>query len=144
VPLSEVADVRLASGANQISRENGKRRVVVSANVTGRDLGTFVKDVQAKLDRDLKLPPGYYLGYGGTFEQLQSATERLSLLVPDHAADDLPAADDDLRLAGGGRAGVQRRTAGADRRCAWRCCCVAFRCRSPLASGSSPCPASQC
>ena len=82
VPLSELADVSLASGANQISRENGKRRVVVSANASGRDLGSFVKDVQAKLGSDLKLPPGYYLGFGGTFEQLQSATERLSILVP--------------------------------------------------------------
>ena len=82
VPLAELADVRLASGANQVSRENGKRRVVVSANASGRDLGGFVKDVQARLSRDLKLPPGYYLGYGGTFEQLQSAAQRLAVLVP--------------------------------------------------------------
>ena len=82
VPLAELADVSLASGANQISRENGKRRVVVSANASDRDLGSFVKDVQAKLGSELKLPTGYYVSYGGTFEQLQSATARLSLLVP--------------------------------------------------------------
>lgn len=82
VPLAELADVRLASGANQISREKGKRRVVVTANTSGRDLGSFVQDVQATLDRNLKPPPGYYLGYGGTFEQLQSASQRLALLVP--------------------------------------------------------------
>ncbi|HXC59280.1 MAG TPA: CusA/CzcA family heavy metal efflux RND transporter, partial [Steroidobacteraceae bacterium] len=82
VPLVELADVQLASGANQVSRENGKRRVVVSANTSGRDLGSFVKDVQLRLARDLKLPPGYYVGYGGTFEQLQSAAQRLAVLVP--------------------------------------------------------------
>jgi cobalt-zinc-cadmium resistance protein CzcA len=82
VPLTEVAVIRLASGANQISRENGKRQVVVTANANGRDLGGFVNDVRSSLERDLKLPPGYYIEYGGTFEQLQSATERLTLLVP--------------------------------------------------------------
>jgi cobalt-zinc-cadmium resistance protein CzcA len=82
VPLAEVAELKTTTGANQISRENGKRRVVVTANVTGRDLGGFVADVQAKLGAALVLPTGYYLGYGGTFEQLQSATERLALLAP--------------------------------------------------------------
>jgi len=82
VPLSELADVSLASGANQISRENGKRRVVVTANAGTRDLGGFVQDVRARLGSDLQLPPGYYLGYGGTFEQLQSAAQRLVVLVP--------------------------------------------------------------
>lgn len=82
VPLSEVATIRLATGANQISRENGKRRVVVTANAGGRDLGGFVRDVRSQLERDLKLPPGYYIEYGGTFEQLQSASQRLALLVP--------------------------------------------------------------
>ncbi len=82
VPLSEVAQIQLTSGANQVSRENGKRRVVVTANAGGRDLGGFVTDVRAALDAKLKLPPGYYIEYGGTFEQLQSASARLSLLVP--------------------------------------------------------------
>ena len=82
VPLGEVATLSLAPGANQISRENGKRRLVVSANVRGRDLGGFVAEVQQKIEQEVSLPPGYWLGYGGTFEQLQSATERLTLLVP--------------------------------------------------------------
>lgn len=82
VPLGEVATLNLAPGPNQISRENGKRRLVVSANVRGRDLGGFVTEVQAKIEQQVKLPPGYWLAYGGTFEQLQSATQRLAMLVP--------------------------------------------------------------
>ncbi len=82
VPLGEVATLNLAPGPNQISRENGKRRLVVSANVRGRDLGSFVTEVRAKIEQQVKLPSGYWLAYGGTFEQLQSATERLTLLVP--------------------------------------------------------------
>jgi cobalt-zinc-cadmium resistance protein CzcA len=74
--------LQLAPGANQISRENGKRRLVVSANVRGRDLGSFVTDVQQAVESQVKIPPGYWLSYGGTFEQLESATKRLSLLVP--------------------------------------------------------------
>jgi len=82
VPLREVASLTLAPGPNQISRENGKRRLVVSANVRGRDLGGFVAEVQGQVAQQVKLPPGYWLEYGGTFEQLQSASQRLSLLVP--------------------------------------------------------------
>ena len=82
VPLQEVAAISLENGANQISRENGKRRVVVTANAGERDLGGFVADVRANLERDLKLPPGYYIDYGGTFEQLQSASQRLTVLTP--------------------------------------------------------------
>lgn len=82
VPLGEVAMLKLAPGPNQISRENGKRRLVVSANVRGRDLSSFVTEVQEAVEEQIVLPPGYWLGYGGTFEQLESATERLSLLVP--------------------------------------------------------------
>lgn len=82
VPLNEVATLNLAPGPNQISRENGKRRLVVSANVRDRDLGGFVADVQTQIEQQVTLPPGYWLEYGGTFEQLQSATERLSMLVP--------------------------------------------------------------
>ncbi|MDR7089779.1 efflux RND transporter permease subunit [Cellvibrio fibrivorans] len=82
VPLGEVAKLNLAPGANQISRENGKRRLVVTANVSGRDLGGFVAEVQEKIEQQVKLPPGYWLDYGGTFEQLQSASKRLTLLVP--------------------------------------------------------------
>ena len=82
VPLGEVASLKLAPGPNQISRETGKRRLVVSSNVVGRDLGSFVAEVREKVDQQVTLPPGYWLDYGGTFEQLQSATERLTLLVP--------------------------------------------------------------
>ena len=82
VPLGEVATLKIAPGPNQISRENGKRRLVVSANVRGRDLGSFVTDARAKIEQQVKLPSGYWLAYGGTFEQLQSATQRLTLLVP--------------------------------------------------------------
>ena len=82
VPLGEVAQLNLALGANQISRENGKRRLVVSVNVRERDLGGFVAEVQQKITQKIKLPPGYWLDYGGTFEQLESASKRLSLLVP--------------------------------------------------------------
>jgi heavy metal efflux system protein len=82
VPLSEVAQLQLAPGPNQISRENGKRRLVVSVGVGDRDLGSFVKEVQAAVDREVRLPSGYWLDYGGTFEQLESASTRLQLLVP--------------------------------------------------------------
>lgn len=82
VPLEEVAQLNSVPGVNQISRENGKRRLVVSADVDGRDLGGFVREVQNTIDQHIKLPPGYWLAYGGTFEQLQSASERLSILVP--------------------------------------------------------------
>lgn len=81
VPLSEVAEVSTAPGPNQVNRENGKRRVVAAANVRGRDLGSFVADVQSRV-AELEIPPGYWLEYGGTFEQLQSASARLQLLVP--------------------------------------------------------------
>lgn len=82
VPLGELATMTLADGPNQISRENGKRRLTVTANVRDRDLGGFIAELQAKIDNELKLPAGYWLGYGGTFQQLQSARERLSLVVP--------------------------------------------------------------
>lgn len=82
VPLSEVATVELAPAPNQISRENGKRSLVVTANVRERDLGSFVTEVQQRIAREIQLPPGYWLDYGGTFEQLQSAQQRLSLVVP--------------------------------------------------------------
>jgi cobalt-zinc-cadmium resistance protein CzcA len=67
---------------NQISRENGKRLVVVTANVRGRDLGSFVTETQSKIAQELTLPAGYWLDYGGTFEQMNSANQRLSIVVP--------------------------------------------------------------
>ena len=71
----------MAPGPNQVSREDGKRRIVVTANVRGRDLGSFVADAQAAIAQ-VNVPPGYWLDYGGTFEQLQSASKRLSIVVP--------------------------------------------------------------
>jgi cobalt-zinc-cadmium resistance protein CzcA len=81
-PLSAVAEIEVAPGPNQISRENGKRRVVVTANVRGRDLGSFVTDAQAQIAGKVKLPAGYWIGWGGQFEQLVSATKRLTIVVP--------------------------------------------------------------
>ena len=82
VPLKEVARLEIAYGPNQISRENGKRRVVVTANVRGRDLGGFVEEVQQVVRNQVDLPAGYWVDYGGTFEQLISARERLMIVVP--------------------------------------------------------------
>ncbi|HEX4976032.1 MAG TPA: efflux RND transporter permease subunit, partial [Pseudomonadales bacterium] len=82
VVLSEVARLELAPAPNQISRENGKRLIVVTANVRGRDLGSFVKEVQARIRQEVTLPAGYWLDYGGTFEQMMSASKRLALVVP--------------------------------------------------------------
>ena len=82
VPLGDMASLDVAPGPNQISREDGKRRVVVTANVRGRDMGSFVAEAQAKLDMQVKVPTGYWTTWGGTFEQLQSATKRLQIVVP--------------------------------------------------------------
>jgi len=82
IPLAEVASLELAPGPNQISRENGKRRIVVSANVRGRDIGSFVADAQGHLEQQIKIPPAYWTTWGGQFEQLQSATQRLEIVVP--------------------------------------------------------------
>ena len=82
VPLSAVASIDIAPGPNQISRENGKRRVVVSANVRDRDLGSFVSEVQKRVGEQVKLPSGYWIGWGGQFEQLVGASQRLAIVVP--------------------------------------------------------------
>jgi cobalt-zinc-cadmium resistance protein CzcA len=82
IPLGEVADLDEQPGPNQISRESGKRRVVVTCNVRGRDIGSFVAEAQEKIRHDVKLEPGYWITWGGQFEQLQSATRRLEIVVP--------------------------------------------------------------
>ncbi len=82
VPLAEVAELKTIKGPNQISRDDAKRRVVIMANVRGRDLASFVGDARSRIEQKVKLPPGYFVTYGGTFEQLQSASRRLSVLVP--------------------------------------------------------------
>jgi cobalt-zinc-cadmium resistance protein CzcA len=82
VPLSEVAILNLGPAPNQISRENGKRRIVVTANVRGTDLGSFVHDAKEAIQAHVNIPPGYWLEYGGAFEQLESASKRLTVVVP--------------------------------------------------------------
>jgi cobalt-zinc-cadmium resistance protein CzcA len=82
IPLSEVADFTTAPGPNQVSRENGKRRIVVSSNVRGRDLGSFVAEAQQLIGQQVQVPTGYWMVWGGQFENLQSATERLQIVVP--------------------------------------------------------------
>jgi cobalt-zinc-cadmium resistance protein CzcA len=82
VPLGEIADIDLATGPNQISREDGKRRAVITANVRGRDLGGFIAEAEAAIEREVNLPEGYFIRTGGTFEQLQSAASRLQIVVP--------------------------------------------------------------
>jgi cobalt-zinc-cadmium resistance protein CzcA len=81
IQLSEVADLHLAPGPNQVSRENGKRRVVVMANVRGRDVGSFAAEAEQRL-ANLSLPTGYWVSWGGTFENLQSSAKRLQVVVP--------------------------------------------------------------
>ena len=82
VPLRELATIEIVEGPNQINRENGKRRIVVTANVRGRDLGSFVEELRQRIDAEVTVPPGYWVDYGGTFEQLIAASQRLSVVVP--------------------------------------------------------------
>ncbi|WMS87884.1 efflux RND transporter permease subunit [Pleionea litopenaei] len=82
VPLQEIATLDISPAPAQISRENGKRRVVVTANVRGRDLGSFVEEVKQQIQNDVQIPAGYWLDFGGTFEQLESASQRLIIVVP--------------------------------------------------------------
>ena len=82
VPLRELADIAITEGPNQINRENGKRRVVVTANVRGRDLGGFVDELRQRVAAEVEVPAGYWVDYGGTFEQLIAASQRLSVVVP--------------------------------------------------------------
>nr|MDQ2659197.1 CusA/CzcA family heavy metal efflux RND transporter [Verrucomicrobiota bacterium] len=82
IPLGEVAEFDEQPGPNQISRENGKRRVVVTCNIRGRDIGSFVAEAQQKIRDEVKLAPGYWVTWGGQFEQLQAATKRLQIVVP--------------------------------------------------------------
>jgi len=82
VSLETVADFNIAPGPNQISRENGKRRIVVTSNVRGRDIGSFVGEAEAKIKAGVKIPAGYWTDWGGQFEQLISAAQRLRIVVP--------------------------------------------------------------
>ncbi|TFL13531.1 CusA/CzcA family heavy metal efflux RND transporter, partial [Pusillimonas caeni] len=82
IPLGSIASLETTAGPNQFSRENGKRRVVVTSNVLGRDIGSFVAQAQERLQSQVQVPAGYWVEWGGTFEQLQSATTRLQVVVP--------------------------------------------------------------
>ncbi|MEL3891731.1 CusA/CzcA family heavy metal efflux RND transporter [Ferrovibrio sp. MS7] len=82
IPLRQLADIAISEGPNQISRENGKRRVVVQANVRGRDIGSVVQDAQARIAAQVQLPSGYWLGWGGQYENLLAARDTLVLVVP--------------------------------------------------------------
>ncbi|QHC96549.1 cation transporter [Pseudomonas sp. R84] len=82
VALQDVASLDLVLGPNQVSRENGKRLVIVSANVRGRDIGSFVSEAGEVIERDVQVPAGYWTSWGGQFEQLQSAAKRLQIVVP--------------------------------------------------------------
>lgn len=82
IPLSEVAEISYLNGPMQISRENTNRRTYVGINVRGRDIKSLVEEIQQKLDAELELPPGYFIRYGGAFENLERATDRLKIVVP--------------------------------------------------------------
>jgi cobalt-zinc-cadmium resistance protein CzcA len=82
VPLEELVELELVAGYNQIYRENSKRRVFVTANVRGRDLGGFVNDVKKAVNQSVEIPAGYWVEYGGTYQKLESASERLTLIAP--------------------------------------------------------------
>ncbi|MEO8038161.1 MAG: efflux RND transporter permease subunit, partial [Betaproteobacteria bacterium] len=82
VPMREIADVNVVDGPALISRETGRRRIVVGSNVSGRDIGGYVAEAQARIAREVRLPEGYYLSWGGQFENMQRATARLAIIVP--------------------------------------------------------------
>ena len=82
VPLGELVEFEVAPGPNQISRENGKRRIVITSNIRGRDIGSFVQEAQARIKTEVALPAGYWITWGGQFEQLLNATQTLKLVVP--------------------------------------------------------------
>ncbi len=82
IPLSQVAEVQEIEGPNQIQREDARRRIIVGFNVRGRDVQSIVKELQGKVEQQIKFPPGYYVTYGGAFENLQAARQRLSVAVP--------------------------------------------------------------
>ncbi len=82
IPLNAVAEVEIIEGPNQIQRENAQRRIIVGFNVRGRDIQSMVKELQGKAEQQMKLPPGYYITYGGAFENLVAAKKRLSIAVP--------------------------------------------------------------
>ncbi len=82
IPLSQVADIAMLEGPSQISRESGERRIGIECNINGRDLGGFVAEARRLIGRDVALPPGYFLDWGGQFESQQRAMQRLAIILP--------------------------------------------------------------
>jgi cobalt-zinc-cadmium resistance protein CzcA len=82
VPLRQLVQFRFTQGLNEVSRDNGKRRIYVEANVVGRDLGSYVDEAQARLAKEIRLAPGSWIEWGGQFQNLRAATERLAIIVP--------------------------------------------------------------
>lgn len=82
IPLSELAEIEIKEGPAEISRDNGKRRIVVQGNVRGRDIESYVKELSSGINTEIKLPPGYFIEYGGQFKNLESARKRLNIAVP--------------------------------------------------------------
>jgi len=82
VPLKEVVDLKMREGINEVNRENGKRVFIVQSNIRGRDLGSFVREAKEQIASKIDVPPGYWIAWGGQFENLESARKQLMLLVP--------------------------------------------------------------
>lgn len=82
IPLSQLAEISVVEGAAQISREDARRKIGVELNVRGRDIGSFVKEAQGRIEKEVTMPPGYYIRWGGTFENLERASSRLLIVVP--------------------------------------------------------------
>ena len=144
VLLGEVANLEVVQGPNQVSRENGKRRAVVTANVRGRDLGSFVKEAEARIAEKVEIPPGYWVTWGGQFEQLISAAQRLQIVIPLALGLIFHPALYDVRKLSGWLADVYRRSVCAQRRRTGTCGCETFRCPFLPRWGLSPCPGWRC
>ena len=127
VPLGEVATFTFSEGPNQISRENGKRRVVVTANVRDRDIASVVNEARAAIEAQVKLPAGYWMSWGGQFENLAPARQRMAIVVPACFVLIFLLLMSALGSARDALARLQRGAAGADRRRAGVCGCAAFR-----------------
>ncbi len=143
IPLSDVARLDLSPGPNQISRENGKRRIVVSANVRGRDIGSFVLEAQQKLQDGVKIPAGYWTTWGGQFEQLQSAAKRLQVVVPVALLLVFTLLFAMFNNVKDGLLVFTGIPSPSPAGC-WPCGCAGYRCRSRRRWVSSPCPGWRC
>ncbi len=143
VTLDEVAVLEVAPGPNQVSRENGKRRAVVTANVRGRDLGSFVEEAEVLVAKNVQIPSGYWLTWGGQFEQMISAAERLQIVIPLSLGLILILL---YAMFGNFRDGLLMFTGVPFPLAAesWHCGCAESRCLSPPAWDLLPCQAWRC